>query len=76
MERYFFDVAIKTYVQYDYRGREFSKTEQAQQHAELIAMDVECIEGDDRGASEVQVRDIKGHHLFSVPIREPEMVAA
>ena len=37
MTRYFFDVANKSYVQYDYRGREFEKPEQARELAELIA---------------------------------------
>ena len=76
MQRYFFDVSTKSHVQYDYRGRDFPNADQAKQLAELIALDVECIEGDEVVATEVQVRDIKGFHLFSVPIREPELIAA
>jgi hypothetical protein len=76
MKRYFFDVSSRTYVQYDYRGRDFSDAEQAKQLAELIALDVECIDGDDIAGMEVQVRDIAGRHLFSVAVREPELVAA
>ena len=76
MQRYFFDVSTESYVQYDYRGRVFPDADQARQLAELIALDVECIEGDDLVSTEVQVRDIAGKHLFSVPIREPELIAA
>jgi hypothetical protein len=76
MTRYFFDVANKLYVQYDYRGREFEKLEQARELAELIALDVECTEGDDVENGEVQVRNVSGKRLFSIPIREPELIAA
>ena len=47
MQRYFFDVAARTYVQYDYHGREIHKPEQARELAELIALDIECTDGDD-----------------------------
>lgn len=76
MQRYFFDVSSSSHIQYDYTGRDFSNADQAKQLAELIALDVECTEGDELTATEVQVRDIRGHHLFSVPIREPELIAA
>jgi hypothetical protein len=76
MQRYFFDLRTKAYVQYDYSGRDFSNAEQAKQLAELIALDVECTDGDEIEANEIQVRDIKGRHLFSVPIRESELIAA
>jgi hypothetical protein len=76
MTRYFFDVANKSYVQYDYRGREFEKPEQARELAELIALDVECTDGDDFARGEVQVRNVSGARLFSIPIREPELIAA
>ena len=76
MQRYFFDVSTKAQIQYDYRGRELSDFEQAKRLAELIALDVECVEGDDLGAMEVQIRDINGQLLFSVPIHEPDVAAA
>ena len=47
MQRYFFDVAARTHVQYDYHGREIHKPEQARELAELIALDIECTDGDD-----------------------------
>jgi hypothetical protein len=76
MTRYFFDVANRSYVQYDYRGREFEKPEQARELAELIALDVECTDGDDVTRGEVQVCNVSGVRLFSIPIREPELIAA
>jgi hypothetical protein len=75
MKRFFFDVSYKTYVQYDYQGRDFARPEQARELAELIALDFECSESDTPG-SEVQVRNIGGTCLFSVPIRQPERIAS
>lgn len=76
MIKYFFDVAIKSYVQYDYRGRDLERLEQAREMAELIALDIEYTDGDDLAGAEVQVRNIGGQKLFSVPVREPELIAA
>ena len=76
MKRYFFDVTANAHVQYDYRGREFWKPEDARELAELIALDLECSnEGDWKGA-EVRVHNVRGDRLFSVAIREPELAAA
>jgi hypothetical protein len=76
MIRYFFDVAAKSYVQYDYRGRDLERFEQAREMAELIALDIECTEGEELAGAEVQVRNIGGQKLFSVPVRLPELIAA
>ena len=75
MTRFFFDVSYKTHVHYDYQGRDFAQLEQARELAELIALDLECSESDTPG-TEVQVRNIGGTCLFSVPIRQPERIAA
>jgi len=75
MNRFFFDVAAKTYVQYDYRGREFSDPAEVRSFAELLALDMGCTDGQDR-AIEVQVRDVRGAQLFAVPILQPNLVAA
>jgi hypothetical protein len=75
MQRYFFDVAARTYVQYDYHGREIHKPEQARELAELIALDIECTDGDDLSGAEIQVRNVSGEHLYSVPIREMKPTA-
>jgi hypothetical protein len=76
MQRYFFDVAARSYTQYDYRGRDILKPEQARELAELIALDIECTEGDDLVGAEIQVRNVSGQQLYSVPIRELKSTAA
>ena len=75
MKRFFFDVSFKTHVRYDYQGRDFAQPEQARELAELIALDFECSDNDSLGG-EVQVRNITGTCLFSVPIRQAELIAA
>lgn len=76
MNRYFFDVAARSYVQYDFRGRDLDRPEQARELAELIALDIECTDVDGLSGAEVQVRNVGGQKLFSVPIREPNLIAA
>ena len=76
MQRYFFDVAARSHVHYDYRGREFGRAEQARELAELIALDIECTDGDDLAGAEIQVRDVSGQHLYSIAVRTPELIAA
>jgi len=76
MKRFFFDVSFKTHVQYDYQGRDFAAAEQARELAELIALDLECRDDRDFPGSEVQVRNIGGTCLFSIPIRQDERIAA
>ena len=75
MNRLFFDVAAKTYVQYDYRGREFSDPAEIRSFAELLALDMGCTDDQDRPA-EVQVRNVCGELLFSVPILNSNLIAA
>jgi hypothetical protein len=75
MNRFFFDVARKTYVQYDYRGRELSDPNEARSFAELLALDMGCTDDQDR-AVEVQVRNVGGEQLFSVPILQSNVIAA
>jgi hypothetical protein len=75
MNRFFFDVAAKTHVQYDYRGREFSDPDAARSFAELVALDMGCTNDQDR-ATEVQVRNIRGEQLFAVPIPQSNLIAA
>jgi hypothetical protein len=75
MNRFFFDLAAKTYVQYDYQGREFTDADQARSFAELLALDLGCTDDQDRPA-EVQVRNVCGALLFSVPILNSNLIAA
>jgi hypothetical protein len=80
MKRFFFDVSYKTHVRYDYQGRDFAQPEQARELAELIALDLECSDSSTPGSEaqvrEVQVRNVGGTCLFSVPIRQAEPIAA
>ena len=76
MKRFFFDVSFKTHVHYDYQGRDFAQPEQARELAELIALDLECSDNGEHPGSEVQVRNIGGTCLFSVPIRQAERISA
>ena len=75
MRRFFFDVASQTCTRYDYRGRECANADDALGFAELIALDVGCSE-DAEPFSEVQVRDIRGTQLFSVPVQPSALIAA
>jgi hypothetical protein len=76
MKRFFFDVSFRDHTHYDYQGRDFAQQEQARELAELIALDLECRDDGNWAGSEVQVRNVGGTCLFSVPIREPELIAA
>ena len=60
MKRFFFDLANQAQVQYDFRGRNFTKPEEARELAELIALDLECTDGGNWAGAEVQVRNLRG----------------
>ena len=74
--RYFFDVNAKTSVEYDYSGHWLNSLHQAQEMAELIAMDLACTRVDHSFATEVQVRDAGGQQLFSVPVQMMDAITA
>ena len=75
MKRFFFDVATRQAVRYDYQGRIFGNVDEARALAELIALDLSCSE--ESGATgEVQVRNVSGNCLFSVSIQDAELAAA
>ena len=76
MKRFFFDVAAGNHVDYDYRGRDLARAEDAREFAELIAIDLGTDEDANRQKCEVQVRSINGTRLFSVPIRDMDRIAA
>ena len=76
MNRYFFDVVLKSHSQYDYRGREFSSVEKAAQLAELIALDLEISPQGEWAGSTVSVRDAGGQQLFAREVRAPELAVA
>jgi hypothetical protein len=74
--RYFFDVNARASVEYDFSGRWLKSLDQAQEMAELIAIDLACTQLDQPSASEVQVRNAVGQQLFSVPVQMKDAVAA
>jgi hypothetical protein len=75
MKRYFFDLVGQQRSEYDYRGRVFSDSENAQQLAELMALDLGIEpEGEWSGWS-IAVRNAQGQQFFSVPVR-PDCRAA
>lgn len=76
MKRYFFDVAVKASVRFDFCGRDLERIEQVREIAELIALDIECTDGEELAALEVQVRNIGGQKLFSIPVHLPSLIAA
>jgi len=76
MKRFFFDVQSKSHIAYDYQGRDLAGPEQARELAELIALDLECSDNGEWAGIAVQVRNILGTCLFSIPVRQPERVAA
>jgi hypothetical protein len=76
MKRYFFDVVRERCAEYDFRGREFAEPQKALQLAQLLALDLEVGGGDEVSGSRINVRNADGHELFSVPVREPELIAA
>jgi hypothetical protein len=76
MNRYFFDVVLKSHSEYDYRGREFSSIEKAAQLSELIALDLEISAQGEWAGSTISVRDSHGKQLYSREVRTPEAAAA
>jgi hypothetical protein len=76
MTRFFFDVNANGAVEHDYNGRFFPDLAQAEQLAELIAMDLSCTGRETSSFMEVQIRDAGGCLLCSVPVRMLDALAA
>lgn len=76
MKKYFFDRVGEGCSEYDFRGREFSEPQKAFQLAQLLALDLEVGGVEEFCGGAINVRNADGHKLFSVPIREPELIAA
>jgi hypothetical protein len=66
--RVFFDVLSSQSRFYDFKGRYFDKPEYAADMAELIAIDLGNSDTDDWVGSQVQVRNVAGDTLFSIPV--------
>lgn len=76
MQKYFFDIATTSRVYHDFQGRVLSTLEQALTLAELIALDTACTAGDEFSGAEVQIRDVAGRLVQSVPVGALELIAA
>jgi hypothetical protein len=76
MKRYFFDVASPSHVRFDYQGRDFANSEEAQNLAELMALDLATSEDCQSSDLEIQVRTIAGTKIYSVPVGVLEAEAA
>ncbi len=76
MSRYFFDRVSGARSEYDYQGRVFPTPEKAFQLAELMALDLGVGDGDQWSGWTIAVRNALGEQFFSVPVREPALIAA
>ena len=76
MKKYFFDRVGQDCSEYDFSGREFSEPQKAFQLAQLLALDLEVAAADEFGGGSINVRNADGHKLFTVPIRQPDLIAA
>jgi len=75
MHSYFFDIVTSTSVQHDFHGRSLAGPDDARELAEMIALDRECSDGA-WVATDVVVRDVRGVHLCSVSVRDPDLIAS
>jgi hypothetical protein len=76
MTRYFFDIVRDASYIHDFHGRYFYTPEEARDMAETVSFDLSCSEKDECAGSEIQVRDVEGALLYSVPVRAAETVFA
>ena len=76
MNKYFFDVVGDDRTEIDFHGRAFSEPQKAFQMAHMLALDMEVGYADEYSGKTVHVRSAHGDHLFSVPIRQPDQIAA
>ena len=76
MKKYFFDVVGDKGSEYDFSGRDFAEPQKAYALAHLLALDLEVGGNDEFSGGAINVRNADGHKLYSVTIREPELIAA
>jgi hypothetical protein len=76
MKKYFFDVVGEKGPEYDFSGRDFAEPQKAYALAHLLALDLEVGGSDEFSGGNINVRNAEGHKLYTVRIREPELVAA
>ncbi len=70
MTRLFFDLVGPKAKSFDFHGRYFSDPKEAHEHAQVLSLDLSCTDTEDWRGGEVEVRDVTGKRLFSVPVVE------
>ena len=76
MNKYFFDVVGDDTTELDFHGRAFPEPQSAFQLAHMLALDMEVAYADEYSGKSIHVRSAHGDNLFSVPIRQPDQIAA
>jgi hypothetical protein len=76
MTKYFFDVVGDKGSEYDFHGRAFAEPQKAFALAHLLALDLEVGGNDEFSGGTINVRSADGLKLYTVPIRQPEAIAA
>jgi hypothetical protein len=76
MKKYFFDRIGQGCSEYDFRGHDFAEPQKAFQLAQMLALDLEVSGAEEFAGGSINVRNADGHKLFTVTIREPELIAA
>ncbi len=76
MKKYFFDVVGDGCMELDFHGRAFAEPQKALQMAHMLALDMEVGYADEYSGKAIHVRSADGLSLFSVPIRQPDQIAA
>lgn len=76
MTRYFFDVVGHGRSELDYAGHILPTPDRAYDLAELIAFDLAVKRGDDAPSWAVNVSDVEGRKLFSIPVEASYLAAA
>ena len=76
MTRFFFDYTAKEQSLLDYGGHEFRSSQAAIEFAEAIAQDLKHSLTENWRGWSVEVRNVAGMRLLSVPVDSPELEAA
>jgi len=71
MNKYFFDLTGQNCCEYDHQGRVLAHPSEAVSLAELLALDLEVKDHEQRSARAITVRDCWGKEICCVPVRAP-----
>ena len=72
MTRLFFDIVGTDNRAFDFHGRYFRDAQEGHEHAKLLSMDLSSTH---KVGAQIEVRDVSGQRLFSVPIVQVEELA-